>query len=181
MPQFFDVSAATEKTVTRKRVMARGGIVLHSTEGVNSLEWLQGGSARAGRPASADYLISRAGDCFQLTQRGWHSYHVGVARWRKMENVGHILNELLIGIELESNSASYPRYTNEQLIVCAALCRRLMMQYWFSVFNIVYHGDIALPLGRRSDPVSFPAYIWTKELLQPSKLWDSFVWPEVLS
>lgn len=180
MPQYFDVSADTKESVTAKRVMGRAGIVLHSTEGLNSLDWLQGESAEAGTPASADFLIARNGNCYQITQRGWYAYHVGVAEWHSLENRRGFLNELLVGVELESHETNTPRYTNDQLIVSAALCRRLMEQHRFGVTNIVYHGQIAKPPGRRFDPVMFPAYIWSRELLNPSQLDSAFVWPEAL-
>lgn len=180
MPQYFNVSSDTKSTVTGKRTMARAGIVLHSTEGLDSLDWLQGESAAAGTPASADFLIARNGNCYQITQRGYFAYHAGVAEWHGIENRRGMLNELLIGIELESHETNTPRYTDQQLIVSASLCRRLMLQHMFGVTNIVYHASIAKPPGRRTDPVMFPAYIWSRELLNPSQLGSAFVWPEVL-
>ena len=180
MPQYFDVSFDTKPSVTQKRTMGRAGIVLHSTEGLNSLDWLQGESADAGTPASADFLIARNGNCYQITQVGYYSYHAGVAEWHSLDNRRGILNELLVGIELESHETNAPRYTDQQIITSAALCRRLMFQHWFGVTNIVYHGQIAKPPGRRRDPVLFPAFVWSRELLCPSIMDSAFVWPEVL-
>ena len=98
MPQYRDVSFDTKPTHTRRRAFGRAGIVLHSTEGFQSLAWLQGNDPEQEKIASADFLIDRAGNCFQLTARGYHSYHVGQGTWHGLNNVANLLNELLIGI-----------------------------------------------------------------------------------
>jgi N-acetylmuramoyl-L-alanine amidase len=180
MPQFFDVSHKTQPTHTRLRSFGRAGILLHSTEGINSLAWLQGNDPTQVDVASADFLINRLGDIYQLTSRQHHAYHVGVAEWHGLRNDRSLLNELLVGIEMESHETNQPRYTDLQLISCAALCRRLMAQHLFGVLNIEYHRFVARPIGRRSDPVNFPLYVWSKELLQPSQLDPALVFPAVL-
>lgn len=176
-----DVSRATEPSVTARRTIGRVAIVLHSTEGLSSRAWLQGGSARDGDPASADYLIDRDGSINQITQPGWFAYHVGVATWRGLPNRNGLLNMMLIGIEMESYDKNMPRYTDEQIITCAALVRKLWAYHRLDVLGLLRHGDIAQPPGRRSDPVNFPGYTFTRELLAPSKLPDSLVWPQVFS
>jgi len=180
MNVYIDNSHRMKPTHTAKRVMGRAGAVLHSSEGYDSLDWLQGHDPDQPKPASADFLISRAGNLYQLTQPGFFSYHVGIGKWHNLNNDKGMLNELLVGIEMESHGSQTPRYTDIQLVVCAALIRKLMMQHLFPITHVTYHRDIALPPGRRSDPVNFPAWVWTRELLYPSALASSFVWPVVL-
>lgn len=180
MPQYIDVSKDTRPSVTSRRAMNRAGILLHSTEGVNSLAWLQGGSADAGTPASADFLLPRNGDCLQLTRPGMYAFHAGAAMWHGLTNLHGLLNEILIGIEVESNGKDSPRYTDPQIITLAALVKRLVLEHFLSVTNIDRHGDIAVPPGRRSDPVGFPLAVWSKELLTRIELPHGLVFPDVL-
>lgn len=180
MPQYFDVSRDTRPTHTKRRTFGRAGIVLHSTEGHNSLDWLQGNDPSQEKPASADFLLPHNGDCLQLCPIGNYTFHVGQGEWHGLSNVTGLLNQLLIGIEMESHETDSPRYTDLQLITCAALVRRLMLQWMIGILNTEYHRFIALPPGRRHDPVNFPLYVWSKELLAPSQLDSAFVWPERL-
>ena len=180
MPKYHDVSGSTSESVTGVRSTGRAGIVLHSTEGVDSLEWLQGGSARSGKPASADYLVTRAGDIYQITAHLHFAYHVGVGTWRGIHNSFGRLNECLVGIELESIQDNHPRYTDEQIISSVLLVRALFAYHRLDVLGLVRHGDIALPPGRRSDPVAFPAHMWTRELMSPPRHDTGLVFPEVL-
>jgi N-acetylmuramoyl-L-alanine amidase len=179
--KYVDVSLGTSSMVTKKRIHGRIGIALHSTEGRNSLPWLQGGSYIAGAPASCDYLVNRDGDILQLTSAGYYSYHLGVATWRGINNLTGRLNQMVIGIELESFEGSIPRYTDSQLVTSAALVRQLFAYHRLDILSVMRHGDVALPIGRRTDPVNFPAFTWTRELLEPSPLPSSLVFPAVMS
>lgn len=180
MPQYRDVSIRTSTLVTSVRTMGRAGIVLHSTEGSDSLGWLQGQSAIAGKSASSDYLVDREGNIYQITPLLHYAYHVGVGSWRGINNLMGRLNQMLVGIEMESRTSDHPRYTDVQLVSTAGLVRRLMLYHRLDVLGMVRHGDIALPPGRRSDPVAFPASTFTQELFFPSPLDPALVFPEAL-
>lgn len=180
MSQYRDVSMTTSELVISDRLMGRAGIVLHSTEGSNSIGWLQGASAIHGEPASADFLVDRAGNIFQITPLLHFAYHVGVGSWRNLNNLLGRLNQMLVGIEMESQWRDGPRYTDLQLISTAALVRRLWEYHRLDVLSLLRHGDIALPFGRRSDPVAFPASTFTHELLHPSPLDPALVFPAAL-
>jgi N-acetyl-anhydromuramyl-L-alanine amidase AmpD len=180
MPQYVDASVEMQKTHWSRRTSARAGVLLHSTEGVNSRRWLTGNDPSQENVASADYLLPRNGDILQLVPIMGYTYHVGVGVWRHVRNSDNQLNMWLIGIELESRSGDHPRYTDPQLISCAALVRRLMVYHRLSFFDIASHGHIAQPPGRRSDPVAFPYWTFARELMQSSPLDPAMVFPAVL-
>lgn len=180
MYTYRDVSAATSKDVGGFRVVKRKGIVLHETIGINSLYWLQGGSALAGRPASADFLIDRKGDVFQLTQPGRFAFHTGVARWQLQQDPDRSLSQSFIGIELENHPDNGQKVTTEQYIACAWLIRRLISYHPIDIRNIVGHYQVALPAGRKSDPLTLNWAMLTQELINPSVEADSLYAGEVL-
>lgn len=177
MPQYIDVSHLMRPTHKRKRLMGRAGILLHSTEGRNSRDWLQGNVANQEKIASADFLIDRLGNIEQLVPVGYYTFHCGPGRWHNFTNDRDFLNEALVGIEMESHASNTPRYTDAQLISCAHLVRRLMFQHMLGIVQIDYHGFVATPTGRRSDPVNFPGYVWSVELLNPSPPPAELVFP----
>ena len=168
MYTFIDVSAATSNEVTARRTLPRKGIVLHETIGDDSLSWLQGGSARAGRPASADYLIDRLGNVYQITRAGYYAYHTGIARWQLQQEPDRSLNQTFVGIEFENNPELGERIQTAQYIAGAWLIRRLMSYFPIDVRNVVGHYQVALPSGRKSDPVTLNWVILTQELILPS-------------
>lgn len=178
--RYHDVSKDTSLHVTRRRYWPRRLIVLHTTMGVDSLAWLQGGSAREGRPASADFLIYRDGDIMQITRPGWHAYHTGRAYWRGLQDPDHTLNQQAIGIELEALEQMGEIVTNEQYIACAALCRRLLLQHYIDADCITTHSVIALPPGRKVDPMCLDAQVLFREMVYPSREAAEFDFPEVL-
>lgn len=180
MPVYKDVSRRMKDTHMRKRIMGRAGILLHSSEGHNSVAWLLGEDPDQPEPASACFLIARNGDINQLVPVGWYSLHAGTATWHHFNNARGMLNELLVGIEFESHHTNTPRYTDVQLVSGAALVNRLLHQHLLSFFSIDSHGWIARPPGRRTDPVNFPFRTFAHELQNPSKLPLGLVFPEVL-
>lgn len=180
MYQYIDVSQRTALTVTSTRRYPRRGIVIHESIGTDSISWLQGGSARDGRPASADYLIRRDGDILQITRPGWYAYHTGVARWQLQQESDRSLNQSFIGIELENKPEDGERVTGPQYIACAALVARLIATYHIDMRNIVGHYQIALPAGRKSDPVTFNWSMFTVELIMPSPEQSTIKFPQEL-
>lgn len=168
MPALIDVSASTSKTVLSPRIYNRRGIVIHTTEGTNSLSWLQGGSSIAGRPASSDFLIARNGDIYQITPPGMSSYHSGRARWNLYQEPDGSINQGFYGIELENSLDLGEVVTDLQYISLAWLSRSLVSMNHIPYFNITDHHMVALPFGRKKDPSGFDYWIFTRELLHPS-------------
>lgn len=180
MSDYINVSATTDPTVRRKRTLARRGIIIHTTEGTNSLLWLQGDSAKRGTPASSDFLIDRRGNIFQIIPPGEYSFHSGKARHELYQESDGSINQGFYGIELESSIAAGQRVTNAQYISLAWLCRVLVIQNLIPVYNIEGHGRVALPHGRKSDPSGFDWTIFTRELINPSPEWDNYILLEEL-
>lgn len=175
MPEYIDVSLDTSLAVGGNRRLRRQGIVIHTTEGINSLAWLQGGSASAGRPASADFLITRKGVIYQLTAPGRYAYHSGQARWAFYQERDRTINQGFYGIELENSRANEQKVTNPQYISLAFIVRVLCSVYPIDVRNIVGHHQVALPVGRKQDPSGFVWEIFTRELINPSPDWSGYV------
>lgn len=171
MPQYLDLHLNTSPTVYRQRVLRRRGIVIHTTEGTSSLAWLQGGSAVAGRPASADFLINRRGDIMQLIAPGYYSFHSGQARHGLYQEPDRSINQGYYGIELEQSLALGQKVTNLQYIGLAFITRVLVTIGDFDLRNIVGHYQVALPQGRKQDPTGFDWGIFTTEVINPSIEW----------
>lgn len=178
--KYIDVSSTTQATVTSRRTFRRRGIVLHETIGTYSLSWLQGVSALRGRPASSDFLINRPGDIYQLTRPGWYAYHTGTARWQLIQDPDYTINQSFIGIEFENNPQRGQKLTDLQYIAGAALIRALVASHELHVSNIVGHYQVALPRGRKSDPLTLDWAIMTRELMAPSSEGNDIVFPAVL-
>lgn len=150
-----DVRSNTSLRVCGARAFGPGGTLVHTTSGVDSLEWLQGGSASAGTPASADFLIAREGTQYNITPAGRYAYHAGQSIYtldRPYRN--DEVSQKLLGVELEAldnQQITFQQYDSlAQLIV-----EQAQVWAWRWPFIILGHYAVARPLGRRSDPVNF--------------------------
>lgn len=148
-----DVRSATSARVIGSRRFKPVGACIHNTDGSNSLAWLQGSSANAGRPASADCLVSKSGQRYLLTGPSNYAYHAGTTA-----TVGgpfligpDMANHYLLGIELEYRSLEGPTF--EQVDSCAEqLIDWAIYWGWRWPLVIFGHYGLAVPIGRRSDP-----------------------------
>ena len=150
-----DVSNNTDKRVMGVRSFARVGFVLHTSSGVDSLGWLQGGSANSGRPASSDYLIARSGTIYKLIPSGHYAYHSGNSSVHGSTDNGSYINQAYIGIEHENDDEHGQNVTDYQYQACAQIIRREAQINGMSPIQLFTHANIALPFGRRSDPVRY--------------------------
>lgn len=157
---FVDDSLRMDTRVYEPRGGKPIGLMLHDTDGRNSLDWLLGGSARAGKPASADYLIERSGVVHKLVPRGMMTYHAGTCRWAGTVDTNGLVSRLLIGIEMECASSAGEVVTDAQTRACAALCKQLAALYNWSPLRAYGHYGLAHPMGRRSDPRGFDWGFW---------------------
>lgn len=148
-----DVSNATSNLVMGVGPLHRVGFILHSTSGTNSRKWLQGDSATSGNPSSADYLIGRDGETFRLVPPTHYAYHAGTSATISNANAGLTINREYFGIELENNDVAGEAPTDLQYQACAEIIRREAQINDMSPIKLYTHANIALPLGRRSDPV----------------------------
>lgn len=153
---FSDVSGATDLRVCGPRSIDPAGALLHTTSGQNSLKWLQVGSANAGTPASADYLIGRSGQRYGITPKGRYAYHAGQSALTYNNRVyrGDEVSQFLIGIEIEC--ANNERPTSDQYRSLAECLHNLAIAWRWPIGYPVYgHYAVAVPMGRRSDPLAF--------------------------
>jgi N-acetylmuramoyl-L-alanine amidase len=165
---FKDVSEYTSPQVLGKRLNSRRGIVIHETIGFDSLTWLQGGSALVGRPASSDFLISKQGIIYQITPPGSFAYHSGPAKWRGYQEPDTSINQGFYGIELENEPTRGQRINTVQYIGLAWLVRLLVSHSPIDLRDIAGHGQVALPPGRKTDPITLNWMMLTSELIHPS-------------
>lgn len=151
-----DVSWRASTSVSSVRRLSPIGALIHSSDGASSAPWLLGGSTLAGKPASANHLIGRAGERTKICPDSRYPYHAGhsraqlVGKWRYDDEI----SQLLVGYELECTWAEQPTF--EQVDSLAEQIVADAVQYaWRWPFIILGHYGVALPAGRRSDPWLF--------------------------
>jgi len=132
----------------------RLGIMLHTTDGQNSLDWLLGGSIPETH-ASADYLIARTGLIHRLAPAGRYAYHAGVCLFGDQVDRNNVVSRLMIGIEIENADSKGQIPTVDQHKACAGLVREIAHAMRFSPLSVYGHYGLAYPMGRRSDPRSW--------------------------
>lgn len=149
-----NVSARTSLSVCGNRAISPRGTLIHTTSGTDSLQWLQGGSAAAGRPAAADGLIARSGTRYIIVGATRYAYHAGKSyfHWDR-DYSGDEVSQILLGVELECLDAEEP--TAEQIDSLAEyIVKQGQVWGWRWPYAILGHYAVARPLGRRSDPVN---------------------------
>lgn len=129
------------------------GTLVHSTDGVDSYDWLTGGASDSGSPASANCLITRAGDRYLICPDDRFPFHAGRSRfytgraWLENDDV----SEALIGVELECSRSEAPSFAQlDSLAEYVVECSVRWQWRWPQV--LLGHYAVATPLGRRSDP-----------------------------
>lgn len=160
-----DVSADTRPDLQAIRHVSLVGVVLHTSNGIDSLRWLQSTSALSGHKASSDFLLSRNGDTYRIVRRGYYSFHAGnsqIGRYRNAE-----VNEHFLGIELENYDEINEVPTEAQYQALGALLTELLKQGELpSYYYLTTHAACAIPLGRRHDPwgLDINRVIWPAHL-----------------
>lgn len=150
-----DDSANSDPRVSGARTLSPAGCLIHTTGGTHSQQWIQGGSARAGSPAGADSLIDRDGHQHILQPPERYAYHAGQSRvYLDKRYTGDEVSQRLLGVELECLDTEPPTF--EQYDSLADLICYYALHFGWSWPYIFYgHYGVAIPLGRRSDPVLF--------------------------
>jgi N-acetyl-anhydromuramyl-L-alanine amidase AmpD len=150
-----DITTSFDPRVSGPRTLGPYGTLVHTTSGKDSLRWLTGRSADAGSPASSDALISRTGTQFLITPEGRYAYHAGKSRVTiDREYRDDDTSQRLLGVELECQDTERPTF--EQYDSLADLIVFYAHRWaWRWPFIIYGHYAVAIPLGRRSDPVNF--------------------------
>jgi N-acetyl-anhydromuramoyl-L-alanine amidase len=113
------------------------------------------------RKVSAHFLLDRAGAIYQLVSVFDRAWHAGVSSFAGIEDC----NNYSIGIEV--NGSDNQAFTEEQYVHLAELTHVLMRTFpEITLERIVGHADIALPLGRKTDPGPFFDWDYYRELLE---------------
>jgi N-acetyl-anhydromuramyl-L-alanine amidase AmpD len=139
-----------------------------------------GGSVKSGKPVSSDFLINRRGDIYQITKPYWYAYHTGPAYWKGRQEPDKTLNQQAVGIELECHEPAGQMITNLQYIACAALLARVLGYHGLDAEDVTTHAIIALPPGRKYDPLVFDWQNIEREWDSPSVEAHQLVMPAVL-
>lgn len=134
---------------SRPAGIAVSAIVMHATatqtgqEAVNT--FLDPASKR-----SSHFIVDRNGSIIEMVPPERRAWHAGKSA---LEGIADV-NSFSIGIELVDRNDGQP-YSDAQYTAVADLIRRLRTRYDIPDNRIVSHAAIALPPGRKSDPVGF--------------------------
>lgn len=109
---------------------------------------------------STHYIISQTGLIYQLVADAHRAWHAGKSAWHGITDV----NSASIGIELENRNDGKDPYSQIQIDTLTYLVEWKTRQYNIKLENIVRHLDVAIPKGRKTDPVGFPWEQWKKQL-----------------
>lgn len=112
-------------------------------------------------PVSAHYLISEAGQIWQMVREADRAWHAGAGNWRGCEDV----NSHSIGIEL-ANDGTAP-FPEPQMAALEALLPGVMARWRIGPEGVIGHSDMAP--GRKIDPG--PRFDWRRLARRGLALW----------
>lgn len=125
-------------------------IVLHST-----VEPTTEGTIRIfldpARKVSAHFVVGKDGRVVQMVPIEKRAWHAGAS---VLEGAQHV-NDFSVGIEMVNLNDGKDSYTAEQMEAVAGLIRFIRSRYPVPDSRLVSHAQIALPAGRKSDPLGF--------------------------
>lgn len=128
-------------------------IVLHATV-IPTLEATTEAFQRAASQVSAHFTVGKDGSYIQNVDTFERAWHAGVS----VDVAGrHNVNDFSIGIEMVNLDDGKDPWPDAQVQVVHNIIKGLMRR--FHIKQIVSHEFIALPVGRKPDPVGFP---WEK-------------------
>jgi len=100
---------------------------------------------------SAHLVVGKAGEVVQMVPIEKRAWHAGTSILEGQERV----NNFSVGIEIVNLNDGNDEYTEMQYFAIAGIIRFLRTRYTISDSHIVSHAQIALPPGRKSDPIKF--------------------------
>ena len=103
------------------------------------------------RRVSAHFIVGKDGRVVQMVPVEKRAWHAGPS---VLEGVGSV-NDYSVGIEMVNRNDGQDPYTDAQMQAVAGLVRFLRSYYAIPDARIVSHAQIALPPGRKSDPIGF--------------------------
>lgn len=153
--QVKDVTAATSTRVYDQRLGVPRMTVIHTTGGVNSLDYLQTGSLATGNPVSCHDLIATNGDCYIIVDGKHRAWHAGVSGWPIGGVLAYGVNDYSIGVEVENAHDRESLVTDRQYEMLAARHHYHAHRWSYPLDAALGHYEIAIPSGRKSDPMGF--------------------------
>ena len=100
---------------------------------------------------SAHFVVGRDGRVVQMVQVEKRAWHAGPS---VLDGVGRV-NDYSVGIEMVNLNDGADPYSEPQVQAVTGILRFLRAHYEIPDHRIVSHAEIALPPGRKTDPVGF--------------------------
>ncbi|MBI3943410.1 MAG: N-acetylmuramoyl-L-alanine amidase [Chloroflexi bacterium] len=125
-------------------------IVMHSTANQSlpvAIDWFR----RPESQVSSHYLVDKDGTLVQMVTDDKRAWHVGRSEFQGDRD----LNNVSIGIEMVNNNDGIDSYPQAQIDMVYKLVQYLCFRYQIPADRIVTHAEVAIPLGRKSDPLGF--------------------------
>lgn len=125
-------------------------IVLHATAAESIQETLHcflDPNARR----SAHFVVDERGQVVQMVRARRRAWHAGASELNGVPDV----NAYSVGIELVNRNDGKEPYSDAQYQAVADIVRQLRARYVIPESRIVPHAQVALPPGRKSDPLGF--------------------------
>ena len=125
-------------------------IVLHATVEPTT-EGTIGIFLNRARQVSAHFVVGRDGRVVQMVPLEKRAWHAGVSTWDGMKDI----NNVSVGIEMVNLNDGKDPYPDAQYQAVAGIIRFVRSRYAVPDNNIVSHEQVALPHGRKNDPLGF--------------------------
>jgi N-acetyl-anhydromuramyl-L-alanine amidase AmpD len=125
-------------------------LVLHATVEPTT-EGTMGIFLNTARKVSAHFVVGRDGRVVQMVPVERRAWHAGPSVLDGTPGV----NDYSVGIEMVNLNDGKDPYTDAQIHAVAGILRFLRSRYNIPDSRVVSHASIALPAGRKSDPVGF--------------------------
>ena len=128
-------------------------IILHHTAGPTTsscVRWFENPESQV----SAHYVVGKDGSIIQMVMPFYRAWHAGVSKDARGKEG---LNNFTIGIEIVHTGNPTEAYPDDQVmavrLLCGYLCR---IKYRNQIVQILSHEFIAVPPGRKPDPINYP-------------------------
>ena len=125
-------------------------IVLHATVEPTT-EGTIGIFLNRARQVSAHFVVGRDGRVVQMVPLEKRAWHAGVSTWDGMKDI----NNVSVGIEMVNLNDGKDPYPDAQYQAVAGIIRFVRSRYAVPDNHIVSHEQIAIPPGRKNDPLGF--------------------------
>lgn len=103
------------------------------------------------RKVSAHFIVGKEGQIVQMVPVEMRAWHAGIS---ELEGISGV-NAYSVGIEMVNRNDGRDPYPKAQYEAVAGLLRFLRSRYAIPDSRIVSHAQVALPKGRKSDPLGF--------------------------